>query len=94
MLRTKAMREKEEQREMRKYTYTLLRVRLPDGCLLQGTCCLWERAVRERNRMRPGRRNLCLAAELGAVWVCCALSRSGKLLWSEVGPGEGVSHDL
>lgn len=40
MLRTKAMREKEEQREMRKYTYTLLRVRLPDGCLLQGEA--WE----------------------------------------------------
>lgn len=36
MLRTKAMREKEEQRELRKYTFTLLRVRLPDGCLLQG----------------------------------------------------------
>jgi hypothetical protein len=36
VLRTKAMREKEEQRELRKYTYTLLRVRLPDGCLLQG----------------------------------------------------------
>lgn len=31
------MREKEEQRELRKYTYALLRVRLPDGCLLQGT---------------------------------------------------------
>lgn len=38
VLRTKAMREREEQREMRKYTYTLLRVRLPDGCLLQGGC--------------------------------------------------------
>lgn len=37
MLRTRAMREKEEQREMRKYNYTLLRVRLPDGYLLQGT---------------------------------------------------------
>lgn len=36
MLRTKAMREKEEQRERRKYNYTLLRVRLPDGVLLQG----------------------------------------------------------
>ncbi|EDL23710.1 UBX domain containing 1, isoform CRA_b [Mus musculus] len=36
-LRTKAMREKEEQRELRKYTYALVRVRLPDGCLLQGT---------------------------------------------------------
>ncbi|NXD73280.1 UBXN6 protein, partial [Eolophus roseicapillus] len=37
MLRTKAMREKEEQREMRKYNYTLVRVRFPDGYLLQGT---------------------------------------------------------
>lgn len=37
MLRTKAMREKEEQRERRKYNYTLLRIRLPDGNLLQGT---------------------------------------------------------
>lgn len=36
MLRTKAMREKEEQRERRKYNYTLLRIRLPDGNLLQG----------------------------------------------------------
>ncbi|XP_064186452.1 UBX domain-containing protein 6-like [Anguilla rostrata] len=37
MLRTKAMREREEQRERRKYSYALLRVRLPDGTLLQGT---------------------------------------------------------
>ncbi|XP_007949242.1 UBX domain-containing protein 6 [Orycteropus afer afer] len=43
VLRTKAMRDKEEQREMRKYTYTLLRVRLPDGCLLQGTFYARER---------------------------------------------------
>jgi hypothetical protein len=35
MLRTKAMREKEEQREMRKYRYALIRIRLPDGILLQ-----------------------------------------------------------
>nr|XP_044991358.1 UBX domain-containing protein 6 isoform X2 [Jaculus jaculus] len=42
-LRTKAMREREEQREMRKYSYTLLRVRLPDGCLLQGTFYARER---------------------------------------------------
>lgn len=40
VLRTKAMREREEQRETRKYTYTLLRVRLPDGCLLQGACAV------------------------------------------------------
>ncbi|KAF7236644.1 UBX domain-containing protein 6 [Varanus komodoensis] len=37
MLRTKAMREREEQREQRKYSYTLLRVRFPDGYILQGT---------------------------------------------------------
>ncbi|XP_019509044.1 PREDICTED: UBX domain-containing protein 6 isoform X2 [Hipposideros armiger] len=45
VLRTKAMREKEEQRELRKYTYTLLRVRLPDGCLLQGTFYARERVA-------------------------------------------------
>ncbi|XP_068599534.1 UBX domain-containing protein 6 [Brachionichthys hirsutus] len=43
MLRTKAMREKEEQRERRKYNYTLLRIRLPDGHLLQGTFYAWDR---------------------------------------------------
>lgn len=35
MLRTKAMREKEEMREMRKYRFALIRVRFPDGILLQ-----------------------------------------------------------
>ncbi|XP_004441347.1 PREDICTED: UBX domain-containing protein 6 [Ceratotherium simum simum] len=45
VLRTKAMREKEEQRELRRYTYTLLRVRLPDGCLLQGTFYARERVA-------------------------------------------------
>ncbi|XP_028260609.1 LOW QUALITY PROTEIN: UBX domain-containing protein 6-like [Parambassis ranga] len=43
MLRTKAMREKEEQRERRKYNYTLIRIRLPDGNLLQGTFYAWDR---------------------------------------------------
>ncbi|XP_023153004.1 UBX domain-containing protein 6 [Amphiprion ocellaris] len=43
MLRTKAMREREEQRERRKYNYTLVRVRLPDGNLLQGTFYAWDR---------------------------------------------------
>uniref|UniRef100_A0A3Q3VSS8 UBX domain-containing protein 6 n=1 Tax=Mola mola TaxID=94237 RepID=A0A3Q3VSS8_MOLML len=43
MLRTKAMREKEEHRERRKYNYTLLRIRLPDGSLLQGTFYAWDR---------------------------------------------------
>nr|KAG5702260.1 hypothetical protein BaRGS_030615 [Batillaria attramentaria] len=36
MLRTKAMRERDELRELRKYRFTLIRVRFPDGVLLQG----------------------------------------------------------
>ncbi|TSK53653.1 UBX domain-containing protein 6 [Bagarius yarrelli] len=45
MLRTKAMREKDEQRERRKYNYALLRVRLPDGNILQGTFWAWEKVA-------------------------------------------------
>ncbi|KAM9460830.1 UBX domain-containing protein 6 [Clarias gariepinus] len=45
MLRTKAMREKDEQRERRKYNYALLRVRLPDGNILQGTFSAWEKVA-------------------------------------------------
>ncbi|XP_066504506.1 UBX domain-containing protein 6 isoform X2 [Hoplias malabaricus] len=45
MLRTKAMREKDEQRERRKYNYALLRIRLPDGNILQGTFLAWERVA-------------------------------------------------
>jgi len=37
MLRTKAMRERDEQRELRKYRYTAIRVRFPNGLILQGT---------------------------------------------------------
>ncbi|OWF35304.1 UBX domain-containing protein 6 [Mizuhopecten yessoensis] len=37
MLRTKAMRERDELRELRKYRFTLIRVRMTDGMLLQGT---------------------------------------------------------
>uniref|UniRef100_A0A8C6TGA6 UBX domain-containing protein 6 n=1 Tax=Neogobius melanostomus TaxID=47308 RepID=A0A8C6TGA6_9GOBI len=43
MLRTKVMREKDEARERRKYNYTLIRIRLPDGNLLQGTFYAWDR---------------------------------------------------
>ncbi|XP_063239310.1 UBX domain-containing protein 6 [Bacillus rossius redtenbacheri] len=43
MMRTKAMREKEEQREMKKYRYALIRVRFPDGILLQGTFSVYDR---------------------------------------------------
>ncbi|KAK3562482.1 hypothetical protein QTP86_034598 [Hemibagrus guttatus] len=45
MLRTKAMREKDEQRERRKYNYALIRVRLPDGNILQGTFWAWDKVA-------------------------------------------------
>lgn len=37
ILRTKAMRERDEQRELRLYRYGIMRVRFPDGFTLQGT---------------------------------------------------------
>ncbi|KAK3102614.1 hypothetical protein FSP39_012651 [Pinctada imbricata] len=37
MLRTKAMRERDEQRELRKYRFVLIRVKFPEGIILQGT---------------------------------------------------------
>lgn len=37
MLRTKAMREREERKELLRYRYTLIRIRFSDGNLLQGT---------------------------------------------------------
>lgn len=43
MLRTKAMREKDEMREMRKYKFAIIRIRFPDGILLQGTFSVYER---------------------------------------------------
>jgi len=42
MLRTKAMREKEEAKAKRKYKYCLIRVRFPDGWILQGTFSVHE----------------------------------------------------
>jgi UBX domain-containing protein 6 len=42
MLRTKAMREKEEQKSRRRYKYCLIRVRFPDGWVLQGTFSVQE----------------------------------------------------
>lgn len=42
MLRTKAMREKEEAKSRRKYKYCLIRVRFPDGWVLQGTFAVQE----------------------------------------------------
>lgn len=43
MLMTKAMREKQEAREMRKYRFSLIRVRFPDGLILQGTFGVYEK---------------------------------------------------
>jgi len=42
MMRTKAMREKEEAKSKRKYKYCLIRVRFPDGWTLQGTFSVYE----------------------------------------------------
>lgn len=43
MLRTKAMREKDELKELRRYKYTLIRIRFPDGILLQGTFSVYDK---------------------------------------------------
>ncbi|KPI97762.1 UBX domain-containing protein 6 [Papilio xuthus] len=53
MLRTRAMREKDELREMRRYKFALIRVRFPDGILLQ---MLRTRAMREKDELREMRR--------------------------------------
>ncbi|XP_036168721.1 UBX domain-containing protein 6 isoform X3 [Myotis myotis] len=84
MLRTKAMREKEEQREMRKYTYTLLRVRLPDGCLLQGTFYARERVAALYSFVREALQNDWLPFELLAS---CGqkLSEDENLAFNECG---------
>ena len=37
MLRTRAMREREEKAASRKYRFTLIRIKFPDGPVLQGT---------------------------------------------------------
>ncbi|CAI9716142.1 domain-containing 6-like [Octopus vulgaris] len=37
ILRTKAMRERDEKRELRRYRYTMIRIRFPDSVVLQGT---------------------------------------------------------
>ncbi|XP_056428245.1 UBX domain-containing protein 6 isoform X2 [Hyla sarda] len=43
MLKTKAMWEREEKREIRKYKYTVLRIRFPDDYILQGLFYAQER---------------------------------------------------
>ncbi|XP_014469117.1 PREDICTED: UBX domain-containing protein 6-like [Dinoponera quadriceps] len=43
MLRTKAMREKDEQRALRRYKFAVLRIKFPDGLILQGTFMVHEK---------------------------------------------------
>ncbi|XP_017033580.1 UBX domain-containing protein 6 [Drosophila kikkawai] len=43
MLRTKAMREREEQRNLRMYRYALVRVKFPNGLFIQGTFNVFEK---------------------------------------------------
>ncbi|XP_062452057.1 UBX domain-containing protein 6 isoform X1 [Rhea pennata] len=64
MLRTRAMREKDEQREMRKYNYTLVRVRFPDGYILQGTFYARESISMLYNSVREALTNDWLPFEL------------------------------
>ncbi|XP_076244851.1 GDI interacting protein 3 [Calliopsis andreniformis] len=42
MLRTKAMREKDEKQRLRKYKFSLIRIRFPDDIILQGTFSVQE----------------------------------------------------
>ncbi|XP_020290494.1 UBX domain-containing protein 6 [Pseudomyrmex gracilis] len=43
MLRTKAMRERDEQRALRRYKFAVLRIKFPDGIILQGTFSVHEK---------------------------------------------------
>lgn len=43
MLRTKAMRERADERELRKYRFTLIRIQFPDNIILQGTFSVYDK---------------------------------------------------
>lgn len=51
-LRTKAMREKEEMRELKKYRFALIRIRFPDGVFLQVRHFLYKTTVQNQNNLR------------------------------------------
>ena len=57
VLRTKAMRERDELRELRKYRYTLIRVRFPNGVILQGTFRASEKVVTLMDFIRENLQN-------------------------------------
>lgn len=42
MLRTKAMRERDEKQRLRKYKFSLIRIKFPDNLILQGTFSIHE----------------------------------------------------
>ncbi|KAK9497789.1 hypothetical protein O3M35_003712 [Rhynocoris fuscipes] len=67
-LRTKAMREKEEQREIKKYRYTLIRIRFPNGHYLQGTFGIFERLIVVREFVQE-----CLIENVGPFSLSTAL---------------------
>lgn len=43
MLRTKAMRERDEKQRLKKYKYSLIRIQFPDNIILQGTFFVHEK---------------------------------------------------
>ena len=55
-LRTKAMREKDELREIKKYKYSVIRVRFPDGVFLQVIKSLLSLSIHNRLKIFQ---NLC-----------------------------------
>lgn len=69
MLRTKAMREREEQRERRKYNYTLLRIRLPDGNLLQGQRICLKSPLNVDNPSRAEVEGVCVCVIQGTFYA-------------------------
>ncbi len=92
MLRTKAMREREEQRERRKYNYTLLRIRLPDGNLLQGKS-LWQfrKQVNIPALIEVCKEDVCFQgpSTRGTGCLCC-LGSSGSRWWTAGSPSSSL----
>ncbi|KFM75972.1 UBX domain-containing protein 6, partial [Stegodyphus mimosarum] len=48
-LRTRSMREKDEIKELHVYKFTLIRIRFPDGIILQGTFYVYEKLLAVKN---------------------------------------------
>ncbi|KAG7176729.1 UBX domain-containing protein 6-like [Homarus americanus] len=76
MLLTKAMRERQELREMRKYRFSLIRVRFPDGLILQGTFGVHEKVEEVMKFIRE-----CLVNDWRPFFL--SLSGGGKVTETE-----------